>query len=109
MRAIPRVHKHVCPEFYKSNANLIQHSNMTVVCQLNVGKREKSKLDNGGQRNLDSEEQKLGNGEEPNVGPKGSGSYLRPKTHIQHTYPQHLSTSTQTSTNHKSTHCNRMG
>ena len=40
--------------------------------------------------------------------PKGSGSYLRPKTHIQHTYPQHLSTSTQTSTNHKSTHCNRM-
>ena len=36
--------------------------------------------------------------------PKGSGSYLRPKTHIQHTHPQHLSTSTQTSTNHKSTH-----
>ena len=32
--------------------------------------------------------------------PKGSGSYLRPKTHIQHTHPQHLSTSTQTSTNH---------
>ena len=31
------------------------------------------------------------------------------KTHIQHTHPQHLSTSTQTSTNHKSTHCNRMG
>ena len=30
--------------------------------------------------------------------PKGSGSYLRPKTHIQHTHPQHLSTSTQTST-----------
>ena len=29
--------------------------------------------------------------------PKGSGSYLRPKTHIQHTHPQHLSTSTQTS------------
>ena len=27
--------------------------------------------------------------------PKGSGSYLRPKTHIQHTHPQHLSTSTQ--------------
>ena len=26
-----------------------------------------------------------------------------PKTHIQHTHPQHLSTSTQTSTNHKST------
>ena len=41
--------------------------------------------------------------------PKGSGSYLRPKTHIQHTHPQHLSTSTQTSTNHKNTHCNRMG
>ena len=38
--------------------------------------------------------------------PKG---YLRPKTHIQHTHPQHLSASTQTSTNHKSTHCNRMG
>ena len=28
--------------------------------------------------------------------PKGSGSYLRPKTHIQHTHPQHLSTSTTT-------------
>ena len=41
--------------------------------------------------------------------PKGSGSYLRPKTHIQQTHPQHLSTNTQTSTNHKSTHCNRMG
>ena len=41
--------------------------------------------------------------------PKGSGSYLRPKTHIQHTHPQHLSTSTQPSTNHKSTHCDRMG
>ena len=40
---------------------------------------------------------------------KGSRSYLRPKTHIQHTHPQHLSTSTQTSTNHKITHCNRMG
>ena len=40
---------------------------------------------------------------------KGSGSYLSPKTHIQHTHPQHLSTSTQTSTNHKNTHCNRMG
>ena len=24
--------------------------------------------------------------------PKGSGSYLRPKTHIQHTHPQYLST-----------------
>ena len=32
---------------------------------------------------------------------KGSGSYLRPKTHIQHTHPHHLSTSTQTSTQHK--------
>ena len=41
--------------------------------------------------------------------PKGSGSYLRPNTHIQHTHPQHLSTSTQTSTNHKCTHYNRMG
>ena len=41
--------------------------------------------------------------------PKGSGSYLRPKTHIQHTHPQHLSTRTQASTNHKSTHCNWMG
>ena len=41
--------------------------------------------------------------------PKGSGSYLRPKIHIQHTHPQHLSTSTQTSINHKNTHCNRMG
>ena len=41
--------------------------------------------------------------------PKSSGSYLRPKTHIQHTHPQHLSTRIQTFTNHKSTHCNRMG
>ena len=41
--------------------------------------------------------------------PKGSGSYLRPKTHIQHTHPHHLITSTHTSTNHKSTHCNMMG
>ena len=40
--------------------------------------------------------------------PKGSLT-LDPKTHIQQTHPQHLSTSTQTSTNHKSTHCNRMG
>ena len=40
---------------------------------------------------------------------KGSGPYRRPKTHIQHTHPQHLSTSRQTSINHKSTHCNRMG
>ena len=35
--------------------------------------------------------------------PKGSGSYLRPITHIQHTHPQHLSTCTQTFTNHKRT------
>ena len=41
--------------------------------------------------------------------PKDSGSYRIPKTHIQHTHPQHLSTRIQTSTNHKSTHCNRMG
>ena len=41
--------------------------------------------------------------------PKGSGSYLRPKTHIQHTHSQHLSTRTQSSTNNKSTHHNRMG
>ena len=41
--------------------------------------------------------------------PKGSGSYIRPKTHMQHTHPQHISTSTQTSANHKSPHCNRMG
>ena len=41
--------------------------------------------------------------------PKGSGSYLKPKTHIQHTHPQHLSTSTQSTTNHKSTCCNMMG
>ena len=41
--------------------------------------------------------------------PKGSGSYLRPKTHIQHIQPQHLSTRTHTSTNHIHTHCNRMG
>ena len=34
--------------------------------------------------------------------PKDSGSYVRPKTQIQHTHPQHLSTRTQTSTNHKS-------
>ena len=32
--------------------------------------------------------------------PKGSGSYLRPKSRIHHTHPQHLSTRTQTSTNH---------
>ena len=40
---------------------------------------------------------------------KGFGSYLRPKTHIQHTHPQRLGTRTQTSTNNKNTHCNRMG
>ena len=44
-----------------------------------------------------------------NNAPKGSGSHLRPKTHIQYTHPQHLSTCTQTSTNHKSTHYNMMG
>ena len=33
--------------------------------------------------------------------PKGSESYLRPKTHIQHTHPQHLCTLTHTSTKHK--------
>ena len=37
--------------------------------------------------------------------PKGTGSYPRPKTHIHNISVQ----STQTSTNHKSTHCNRMG
>ena len=36
-------------------------------------------------------------------------SYLRHKTHIQHIHPQHLNTRTQTSTNHKSNHCNRTG
>ena len=41
--------------------------------------------------------------------PKGFGSYLRPKTQIQHTHPQHISTSTKNSKNHKSTHCTRMG
>ena len=41
--------------------------------------------------------------------PRGSGPYLRPKTHIQHTNSQHLSTSTQATTNDKSTHSNRMG
>ena len=41
--------------------------------------------------------------------PKGSGPYLIPKTHIQHTYPQHLSTITQATTNDKGTHSNRMG
>ena len=41
--------------------------------------------------------------------PKESGSYLRHKTHIQHTHSQHLSTHTQATTNDKSTHINRMG
>ena len=41
--------------------------------------------------------------------PKGSGSYLRPKTHIQHAHLQHLSIRTQASTNNKSTLSNRMG
>ena len=41
--------------------------------------------------------------------PKGSGSYLRPKTHMQHTHPHHLSAHTQISTNHKGTHCGRVG
>ena len=41
--------------------------------------------------------------------PKSYGSYLRPKAHLQHTQPQHLSASTQTSTNHKGTHCGWMG
>ena len=39
---------------------------------------------------------------------KGSWPCLRPKTHIQHTHSQHLSTSTQATTNDKSTHSNRM-
>ena len=41
--------------------------------------------------------------------PKGFGPYLTPKTHIQHAHSQHLSTSTQATTNDKSTHRNRMG
>ena len=40
--------------------------------------------------------------------PKGSAPYLRPKLHIQHTYSQHLSTSTQVTTNDKSTYHNKM-
>ena len=35
--------------------------------------------------------------------PKGFGSYLRPKTHIQQTHSQHLSTRTQASTTNKNT------
>ena len=42
--------------------------------------------------------------------PKVLGLTLDPKlTYNTHTHPQHLSASTQTYTNHKSTHCNRMG
>ena len=41
--------------------------------------------------------------------PKGYGSSLRPKYHIQHTHSDHISTRTQSSTNNKSTHRNRMG
>ena len=41
--------------------------------------------------------------------PKVLGLTLDPKTHIQHTHPQLLSTRTHISTNHKKTHCNRMG
>ena len=41
--------------------------------------------------------------------PKGSGSYLRPTTHIQHTHSQHLNACTHTSTNNKSTHRSSMG
>ena len=40
--------------------------------------------------------------------PKHSGSYLIPKSRIQHTHSQHLSTRTQASINNKNTHCNRM-
>ena len=43
------------------------------------------------------------------IAPKGSGSYLRPKTHVEHTHSQPLSTSTQSTTNVKNTHSNRMG
>ena len=41
--------------------------------------------------------------------PKGSGSYLKPKTRIQSTHSPHLSTNTQATTNDKSTYSNRMG
>ena len=40
--------------------------------------------------------------------PKVSGSYLRHKTHKQHTHSQHLSTRTQASANNKVIHRNRM-
>ena len=39
----------------------------------------------------------------------GYGPYIRPKTHIQHTHSQHLSTSTHATTNDKSPLSNRMG
>ena len=39
---------------------------------------------------------------------KGYGPYPRLKTQIQHTHSQHLSTSTQATTNYKHTHSNRM-
>ena len=38
---------------------------------------------------------------------KGSGPYLRPKTHIHHTHSQHLITNTDATTNDKSTPRNR--
>ena len=41
--------------------------------------------------------------------PNVRGLTLDPKPHIQHTYSQHLSTFTQTTTNDKSTQSNRMG
>ena len=41
--------------------------------------------------------------------PTGFGPYLRPKTRIHPTHSQHLSTSTQATTNDKSTHSNMMG
>ena len=52
-------------------------------------------------RNMDLKKQKhcTAHGNET----KGSGPYLRPKTHIQHTHSQHLSTSTQDTTNDKKT------
>ena len=41
--------------------------------------------------------------------PNDCGPYLRPKTHMQYTHSQHLSTRTQATTNDKSTHRNRIG
>ena len=40
---------------------------------------------------------------------EGYGSYLRPKTHIQYTHSQHLSTRTHAYTNNTRTHRNMMG